>query len=52
MTAEQAGCYKPDPRLYRLALDVLGVAPQEAAFVAGSGRMPSKALAEEGLGDA
>lgn len=37
VTAEEAGCYKPDPRPYRLALATLGVAPDEAAFVAGSG---------------
>jgi 2-haloacid dehalogenase len=37
VTAEEAGCYKPDPRPYRRALETLGVAPQEAAFVAGSG---------------
>lgn len=37
VTAEEAGCYKPDPRPYRLALATLGVAPQDAAFVAGSG---------------
>jgi 2-haloacid dehalogenase len=37
ITAEEAGAYKPDPRPYRLALDRLGVAPQDAAFVAGSG---------------
>jgi 2-haloacid dehalogenase len=37
ITAEEAGRYKPDPRPYRLALDRLGVAPAEAAFVAGSG---------------
>ena len=37
ITAEQAGFYKPDPRPYRLALATLGVAPQAAAFVAGSG---------------
>ncbi len=37
VTAEEAGCYKPDPRPYRLALSTLGVAPHEAAFVAGSG---------------
>jgi 2-haloacid dehalogenase len=36
VTAEEAGAYKPDPRPYRLALDQLGVAPHEAAFVAGS----------------
>lgn len=37
VTAEEAACYKPDPRPYRLALTKLGVAPQDAAFVAGSG---------------
>lgn len=37
VTAEEAGCYKPDPRPYRLALAKLGVVPQDAAFVAGSG---------------
>ena len=37
VTAEQAGFYKPDPRPYRLALATLGVAPQDTAFVAGSG---------------
>jgi 2-haloalkanoic acid dehalogenase type II len=37
VTAEEAGCYKPDPRPYRLALSTLGIAPQDAAFVAGSG---------------
>jgi 2-haloalkanoic acid dehalogenase type II len=36
VTAEEAGVYKPDPQPYRLALDQLGVAPHEAAFVAGS----------------
>jgi 2-haloacid dehalogenase len=37
VTSEEAGFYKPDPRPYRLALDRLGVAPRDAAFVAGSG---------------
>lgn len=37
VTAEEAGCYKPDPRPYRQALATLGAAPGEAAFVAGSG---------------
>jgi 2-haloacid dehalogenase len=36
ITAEEAGCYKPDPRIYRLALDRLGVAPDRCLFVAGS----------------
>ncbi len=37
VTAEEAGAYKPDPRPYRRALARLGVAPADAAFVAGSG---------------
>lgn len=37
VTSEEAGFYKPDPRPYRLALDKLGVAAADAAFVAGSG---------------
>ena len=37
ITAEEAGYYKPHPLPYRLALERLGVAPQQAAFVAGSG---------------
>jgi 2-haloalkanoic acid dehalogenase type II len=37
LTSEEAGFYKPDPRPYRMALARLAVAPQEAAFVAGSG---------------
>lgn len=37
ITAEEAGFYKPDPRPYRLALERLGIAAGEAAFVAGSG---------------
>jgi 2-haloacid dehalogenase len=37
ITAEEAGFYKPDARPYRLALERLGVAAHEAAFVAGSG---------------
>jgi 2-haloalkanoic acid dehalogenase type II len=36
VTAEEAGTYKPDPIPYRLALDALGVAPSDSAFVAGS----------------
>jgi 2-haloacid dehalogenase len=36
VTAERAGFYKPHPRPYRLALEELGVTPQEALFVAGS----------------
>jgi len=37
ITAEEAGRYKPDPHPYRLALRRLGVAAEDAAFVAGSG---------------
>ena len=36
VTAERAGFYKPHLHPYRLALEELGVAPQEALFVAGS----------------
>ena len=36
VTAERAGFYKPHPRSYRSALEELGVAPQDALFVAGS----------------
>jgi 2-haloalkanoic acid dehalogenase type II len=36
LTSEEAGFYKPDPTPYRMTLDRLGVAPSEAAFVAGS----------------
>jgi 2-haloacid dehalogenase len=36
VTAEGAGYYKPDPRIYRLALDGFGVTPDRALFVAGS----------------
>lgn len=36
VTAEDAGFYKPDPAPYRMALDRLGVAPQDCLFVAGS----------------
>jgi 2-haloacid dehalogenase len=36
VTAEAAGAYKPRPEPYRLALDMLGVQPSRALFVAGS----------------
>ena len=36
VTAERAGFYKPHPRPYRLALEELGISPQECLFVAGS----------------
>src|SRR5207248_11653995 len=37
VTAEEAGCYKPDPWPYQLALQKIGVDARDAAFVAGSG---------------
>jgi 2-haloacid dehalogenase len=37
VTAERAGCYKPEPRTYRLALAELGVPRERCLFVAGSG---------------
>jgi 2-haloacid dehalogenase len=37
VTAERAGYYKPHPRPYVLALELLGEAPLDAMFVAGSG---------------
>jgi 2-haloacid dehalogenase len=36
VTAERAGFYKPHPRPYRIALAVLGVAPERCLYVAGS----------------
>jgi len=36
VTAERAGCYKPEPQPYRLALEELGVKPGRCLFVAGS----------------
>ena len=36
VTAERAGFYKPCPEPYRLALDELGLSPDECLFVAGS----------------
>ena len=32
-SVEQAGVYKPDPRVYRLAVDGLGIAPNQICFV-------------------
>jgi 2-haloalkanoic acid dehalogenase type II len=37
ITAEEAGCYKPRPEPYRMALERLGVAAEDTAFVCGSG---------------
>ena len=36
VTAERAGCYKPDPAIYGLALDELGVPAERVLYVAGS----------------
>ncbi|MBL8983869.1 MAG: HAD-IA family hydrolase, partial [Gemmatimonadetes bacterium] len=36
VTAERAGAYKPNAAPYRLALDEMGVRPEDALFVAGS----------------
>jgi 2-haloacid dehalogenase len=36
ITAEGAGFYKPHPRPYQMALELLGVSANEACFVAGS----------------
>ena len=36
VTSEEAGFYKPRPEPYRAVLAALGVAPEEALFVAGS----------------
>jgi len=37
VTAEAAGCYKPDPRPYQMALAQLGLPPERVLFVCGSG---------------
>lgn len=36
VTAEEAGCYKPRPEVYRAVLAKLGTAPARTLFVAGS----------------
>jgi 2-haloalkanoic acid dehalogenase type II len=36
LTAEEAGCYKPDPRIYQLACQRLGTDPRRTLFVAGA----------------
>ena len=38
VTAESAGFYKPDPRMYEAGVEALGVAAGEVLFVAGSPR--------------
>jgi putative hydrolase of the HAD superfamily len=40
--SEQVGCRKPDPRIFRHALDELGVKPADATFV---GDSPSRDMA-------
>jgi FMN phosphatase YigB (HAD superfamily) len=37
ITAEEAGCYKPRPEPYGMALERLGIAAEGTAFVCGSG---------------
>jgi FMN phosphatase YigB (HAD superfamily) len=37
ITAQEAGCYKPRPRPYEMALERLGVKAEDTAFVCGSG---------------
>ena len=36
VTAESAGCYKPDPRIYLAGVGALGASVEEVLFVAGS----------------
>jgi 2-haloalkanoic acid dehalogenase type II len=36
LSAEEAGCYKPDPRIYRAACDRLGFDAAQVLFVAGA----------------
>lgn len=36
VTAERAGCYKPDPGIYELAIREIGEAPERILYVAGS----------------
>ncbi len=37
LSVEQAGIYKPDPRVYRLVTDSLGLRPEEVAFHSSNG---------------
>ena len=37
MTVDDAGIYKPSPRVYQLAVDRLGVPPAQIAFVSSNG---------------
>ena len=36
LTAERAGYYKPDPRIYKMAIKEIGEAPERILYVAGS----------------
>ena len=36
LTAERAGCYKPDPAIYRMAIAEIGERPEDILYVAGS----------------
>ncbi|MDQ3937995.1 MAG: HAD-IA family hydrolase [Chloroflexota bacterium] len=36
LSAEEIGCYKPDPRAYRAGCERLGTPPEQALFVAGT----------------
>jgi len=37
MSVDDAGIYKPSPRVYQLAVDRLGLAPAQIAFVSSNG---------------
>jgi len=37
VSADDAGTYKPSPRVYQLAVDRLGMPPDEIAFVSANG---------------
>jgi 2-haloacid dehalogenase len=37
MTVDDVGVYKPSPRVYQLAIDCLGLAPDQIAFVSSNG---------------
>ena len=36
VTAESAGCYKPDPRIYAAGVKAMGVGTSDVVFIAGS----------------
>jgi 2-haloacid dehalogenase len=37
LSVEEVGAFKPDPRVYRLAVDRLGIPPAAIAFVSSNG---------------